>query len=105
MIKIIEDNKMLDACQNTGNYFKKELEVLKGRHRDKIKEVRGRGLMLALELADVIDGSQIDKKLFDNGLVVGFKANTFRFLPPSSANLALSSYFNFLGVSGCIILL
>jgi acetylornithine aminotransferase len=82
VIKTIEENKMLDACQNTGAYFKKELAVLKGRHRDKIKEVRGRGLMLALELADVIDGSQIDKKLFDNGLIVGFKANTFRFLPP-----------------------
>jgi acetylornithine aminotransferase len=82
VIKIIEENKMLDACQNTGNYFKEELEVLKGRHRDKIKEVRGRGLMLALELADAVDGSQMDKKLFDSGFIAGFKANTFRFLPP-----------------------
>lgn len=82
VIKIIEENEMLHTCKKNGNYFKEELEALKSRHEDKIKEVRGRGLMLALVLADAVDGSRMDKKLFDNGFIVGFKANTFRFLPP-----------------------
>lgn len=82
VIRIIEENKLIDICQKTGQYFKKQLELIHEKHHVKVKAVRARGLMLAFELADCIDGEVINNHLFDSGFVTGFKANTLRFLPP-----------------------
>ncbi len=82
VIKTIEENDLITKCQKTGQYFKKQLDLISEKHNDKIKEVRARGLMLALEFNDRIDGDRINNQLFMNGFVVGFKSNTLRFLPP-----------------------
>jgi len=82
VIKTIRENDLINTCLKTGQYFSGQLELLKEKHPDKIKEVRARGLMLALELNDGTDGEVISGKLFQSGFVVGYRNNVLRFLPP-----------------------
>jgi len=82
VIKVIEDEKILKNCNKIGNYFKEQLEKLKVSNPGIIKEIRAKGLMLALEFTDTFDGNEINERLFELGFVFGFKQNTMRFLPP-----------------------
>lgn len=81
-IKIIETNNLLNKSRITGDYFKKQLDQIKLKYPEKIKDIRALGLMLALEFNETINGELINQQLFENGFVVGFKLNTLRFLPP-----------------------
>jgi acetylornithine/N-succinyldiaminopimelate aminotransferase len=82
VIKIIQEEDLISRADTVGCYFKEQLEQVLNQHVDKVKEVRARGLMLALELKENIDGKRISDSLFEMGNVVGFKLNTFRFMPP-----------------------
>lgn len=82
VIKTIEEDKMIDQCIEIGNYFRMKLNQVQEKFPKKVKEVRGKGLILAIELNSQANGELIHDKLFESGFVVGFKANTFRFLPP-----------------------
>lgn len=82
VIKTIEKNNLLEQATKTGAYFKYLLDKIKIQHTDKVKDVRARGLMLALEFKSDYNGEAISNLLFDNGFVVGFKLNTLRFMPP-----------------------
>lgn len=82
VINIIDDENLIEKGRTTGEYFKNRLESLKEKYPGKICDVRGRGMILALEFSKQIDGNLINKELFARGLVVGFKLNVMRFLPP-----------------------
>jgi len=82
VIKVMDEDKIIDNCVLVGNYFKEQLIALQGKYSGKIKEIRAKGLMLAMEIQDTFDGDNLNGKLFENGFVFGFKQNTFRFLPP-----------------------
>jgi len=77
--KIIEDEKLLVHIRETGAYFKERLEELKD--IPIVKEVRGIGLMLAIELT--IPGKDYVKRLLDRGYIINCTHDTaLRFLPP-----------------------
>lgn len=82
VIKVIEEEHVLDNCRKMGSYFAENLEKLRSSFPDKIKEIRSKGLMLALEFRETFDGNQVNDNLFESGFVYGFKQNTMRFLPP-----------------------
>jgi len=82
VVKIIEETDLISTSNAVGIYFKEQLELVLNNHKDKVKEVRARGLMLALEFNDGFDGKKISDSLFESGNVIGFKLNTLRFLPP-----------------------
>jgi acetylornithine/N-succinyldiaminopimelate aminotransferase len=82
VIKIIEETDLIATSNAVGTYFKEQLELVLNNHKDKVKEVRARGLMLALEFKDDFDGKKVSDSLFESGNVIGFKLNTLRFLPP-----------------------
>lgn len=82
VIKIIENNNLVEKANKTGEYFMNRLESIRAKYSDIIEDVRGRGLMLALEFAPDFKGKKIKDFLFKNGFVVGFKRNTLRFIPP-----------------------
>lgn len=81
-IKIIETRNLIAKSRTTGDYFKKQLDQLKLKYPEKIKETRARGLMLAIEFHELLNGELISRQLFESGFVVGYKMNTLRFLPP-----------------------
>ncbi|MFL6400899.1 MAG: aspartate aminotransferase family protein [Nitrososphaeraceae archaeon] len=79
-LDVISEGKLIDNALRTGKYFKDGLLVLSDRHKI-IREVRGLGMMLAVELRfDVKD------ILFDgikNGLLMLYSGrNIIRLLPP-----------------------
>lgn len=80
--RIIDEENLVEKSRKTGKYFKEQLEAVKEKYPDKVKDVRGRGLILALEFAAHIDGRSLNDQLFELGFLVGFKANVLRFLPP-----------------------
>ncbi len=82
VIRIIEEKNLIDRCKRLGDYFKRNLEKLMEQFDKQLHAVRGRGLILALELKKDFDGTEINNVLFESGFIVGFKLNTFRFLPP-----------------------
>jgi acetylornithine aminotransferase len=82
VIREIRKKGILSLVHKSGEYFLQKLESLRIRHPQQIREVRGRGLMLALELNEMVDGCEIHQQLFQAGFVTGQKKNTLRFMPP-----------------------
>jgi acetylornithine aminotransferase len=80
VLKSILGDGHLEHCRDMGDYFKKGLESLSGKH-GLIKEVRGLGLILGVEL-DRPGGSVVDA-CREKGLLINCAhENVLRFLPP-----------------------
>src|SRR5579883_661997 len=76
---ILEDEKMLQRVRKIGTYFKSRLEELKD--IPVVKEVRGEGLMLAVDLN--IPGKEVVKQLLEQGFIINCTHDTvLRMLPP-----------------------
>ncbi|MDG6906661.1 MAG: aspartate aminotransferase family protein [Nitrososphaerota archaeon] len=74
-------NKILEKTIQDGQYFRSKLEELKTRHTTKIREVRGKGLMLAAELK--VPVRDVIVKGFQHNLILLYAGlNIIRFLPP-----------------------
>ena len=79
-IQVIENEKLLENCRETGKYFQDKLDGLGKEHR-MVKEVRGRGLMLGMEL-NVNCASLVDQARM-KGLIINCAADkVLRFVPP-----------------------
>jgi acetylornithine/LysW-gamma-L-lysine aminotransferase len=76
---LIEEN-LTEKAASMGKYFKEQLEALQAKHAI-IKEVRGKGLMLGVELR--FDVFNIVLKAAEKGvLILDAGRNVLRFLPP-----------------------
>lgn len=74
------DDEMLEKVYNLGEKLKSSIELL---YSEKIKAVRGKGLMLGIEFISGISAKEIAKKLLDCGYVVGTSGESvIRLLPP-----------------------
>jgi acetylornithine/succinyldiaminopimelate/putrescine aminotransferase len=73
-------DELLPSIERVGAYFRSRLEEL-GRKYSFVKEVRGRGLMVGIDLA--IPGKQIVLDAMERGLLINCTHDTvLRFLPP-----------------------
>lgn len=80
-LEFLQEEKILEKTLKDGEYFMSRLEDLKKIHPSIIREVRGRGLMLAAELK--IPVKDIIMKGFAHGLILLYAGlNILRFLPP-----------------------
>jgi predicted acetylornithine/succinylornithine family transaminase len=80
---IIEDENLLEHVRKVGEYFKQRLDELKD--LPIVKEVRGEGLMLAVELT--IPGKEIVKQMLQQGFILNCTHDTvLRMLPPFIIN-------------------
>ncbi|MFC2004647.1 aspartate aminotransferase family protein [Chloroflexota bacterium] len=80
-VKFIIDNDIVGNAKRVGQYFFKGLEGLKDKYRF-VTEVRGRGLLLAIEFDSDI-GADALAACLDRGLLVNrVKPNALRFIPP-----------------------
>jgi acetylornithine/LysW-gamma-L-lysine aminotransferase len=79
-IDVLVKDKLADRAATLGGYFKAKLEELQAKHKI-VKEVRGLGLMLGMELR--YDVHNIILKAMDRGvLILDAGRNVLRFLPP-----------------------
>ena len=75
-------DELLDHVREIGNYFREQLAGLKAKH-DCIREVRGLGLMLAMELDSADAAKVVVSTLMANRILVNRTHETvLRFLPP-----------------------
>ncbi|MBC2713458.1 MAG: ornithine--oxo-acid transaminase [Desulfosarcina sp.] len=80
-IRVLKEEKMIENASEMGDYFLAGLKKIQSLH---IKEVRGRGLMIAMELFPEVGGArQFCYKLADKGLLCKeTHEHTIRFAPP-----------------------
>jgi len=79
-IDVLVKDKLADRAASLGGYFKTKLEGLQAKYKI-VKEVRGLGLMLGMELR--YDVRNIILKTMDKGvLILDAGRNVLRFLPP-----------------------
>lgn len=90
-LEIIERDHLLDNCKKQGAYFLDKLKELQAKYPARIKEVRGVGLMVAMELCDeagkpdakltaAIKAGALEKDLLL--LTCGSDHNVVRFIAP-----------------------
>jgi len=83
-LKTILEEGILENCQRVGEYFLSKLQGLKERFSF-IKEVRGKGLILGMELE--MEGNKIVKEMIDRGFLINCTSgNVLRFLPALIVN-------------------
>lgn len=80
VFEVFEKDQLVKNSEVVGLYLKEKLIALKEKC-PKIKEVRGTGLMLGVELKDG-NAMHIKHELFNNKYLVGATATTIRLLPP-----------------------
>jgi len=80
-LKVLIDEGMIENAEKQGAYFKARLEGIRS---DLVREVRGRGLMLAVELREDAGGArQYCERLRDRGLLAkDTHDHTIRIAPP-----------------------
>jgi acetylornithine/N-succinyldiaminopimelate aminotransferase len=84
VVSIISEKTFLDQVCTRGQYFKKQLENLKDKH-DQVIDVRGKGLLLGLELSLKGDTNAafFVEKLMEKGFIInGIQDKILRFAPP-----------------------
>jgi LysW-gamma-L-lysine/LysW-L-ornithine aminotransferase len=73
--------RILEKTLSDGEYFRAQLEAIRTKHPTVVREVRGKGLMLGVELK--IPVKDVIMKGFDHDLVLLYSGlNILRFLPP-----------------------
>jgi acetylornithine/N-succinyldiaminopimelate aminotransferase len=93
VMDIISNKKFLNNVKSLSKYFLLGLNKIKKKYPNKIKEIRGRGLLIGIQLYK--DQTEFIKKLMDNQLLtIRAAENVVRILPPlnvkkSEINIAL----------------
>jgi putrescine aminotransferase len=84
-INVIIEEKLAERAVELGEYVLAGLRAAVRGHEDVVTDVRGRGLLIALEFADDALGFAVSKSLFDRGVLVAgtlVNARTIRVEPP-----------------------
>src|ERR1700760_2130647 len=82
VIDAIENEGLLQNIQETGAYFKNQLHELAAKH-ESIVDVRGMGLMLAIELNSAYLAKQVVARMLERRILINRTSETvLRFLPP-----------------------
>jgi len=104
VIDFIEEQRLMDNCTETGNYFHNRLLALQDKH-ELIGDVRGMGLMQAIELVEdreskkpaAAQSAMLMEATRENGILVGkggLYGNVIRVTPPM--NIGKSDVDNFI---------
>ena len=81
VIDIVSSKKFLNNIKKLSKYFLLNLNLLKEKYPKIIKEIRGRGLLIGIQLQT--DQTKFIKKLMDNKLLtIRAAENVVRILPP-----------------------
>lgn len=81
VFEIFKKEHILERVNKTAPYLTEKLNVLKERHKDVVKDVRGMGLMQGMELT-VPAGDIVAKALEKHLILISAGSNIIRFVPP-----------------------
>ena len=81
VMDIVSNKKFLKNVKSLSKYFLKNLNTIKVKYPNTIKEIRGKGLLIGIRLHD--DPTKFIRKLMDNKLLtIRAAENVIRILPP-----------------------
>ncbi len=80
-LKVIVEEKLIENAEEMGNYFMDQLSEIPSKH---VKEVRGKGLLIGVELHEAAGGARrFCEALLDKGILAKeTHDNVIRFAPP-----------------------
>jgi acetylornithine aminotransferase len=80
VLKVMEEDDVVDRCRKTGDYFKEQLNKLKEKHTV-IEDVRGIGLLLGMKLK--MPGKPVVNQCMERGFLINcIQEQILRFIPP-----------------------
>jgi acetylornithine/N-succinyldiaminopimelate aminotransferase len=86
VMDIVSSKKFMNNIKKSSNYFFSKLNKLKEKYPSIIKEIRGRGLLIGIQLQT--DQTKFIKKLMDNKLLtIRAAENVVRILPPLNVKM------------------
>ena len=86
VMDIVSSKKFMNNVKKSSKYFFSELNKLKEKYPSIIKEIRGRGLLIGIQLQT--DQTKFIKKLMDNKLLtIRAAENVVRILPPLNVKM------------------
>lgn len=92
VLEEVFENGLLEKVDELGKYFKEKLILLQNEFPNKIKDVRGRGFILGVELQ--FEGLEMIKQFRSSGILVNCtNINVIRILPPLISNKENIDYF------------
>ncbi len=81
-LDVMEEEELMERAAEVGCHFKTRLKSLQAALPDLIKEVRGRGLMIGMQLS-TLDAKAVQRHLMDAGIVINATSDSvLRFVPP-----------------------
>lgn len=95
VMEILTTDGFLEEVKSKGNYLLDRLNEIALAHPESIVEVRGRGLILGVEMAGDL-ANTLKKEALDNGLLLNVtRGNVIRLLPPLTISLPeIDSFLN-----------
>ncbi len=94
VLEIIKRDNLIENARKIGNFALSLLNKLKEENSHLIKEVRGLGLMIGIEIVDDEKAKKIFNALLDNGIIVNLtQQKILRLLPPLIITQQEISYF------------
>jgi 4-aminobutyrate aminotransferase-like enzyme/Ser/Thr protein kinase RdoA (MazF antagonist) len=84
VLEVLEREQLVDNARTTGNYFIKKLRELAAKH-DSIRDVRGCGLLIGVEVTDRVLTKRLVNGLRDRGVLIGSEGpmgNVLKLRPP-----------------------
>jgi acetylornithine/N-succinyldiaminopimelate aminotransferase len=82
VIKYILDNRIWENVEYVGKYIFTELKQLEKEYPNIIRDIRGKGLLIAVELADKDIAASINSKCLNDGLILNvIQGNIIRIFP------------------------
>ena len=77
----IKEDGLVEKAAENGKYFMDKLKELQAKYPDKVTDVRGRGLILGMELVKA-GGAVVEHCLKDHVIVNCTAGNVIRLVPP-----------------------
>lgn len=84
-IEVIKEENLIERCAQMGEYFLSELRQLAEQYPALIREVRGKGLLIGVEIVDADRGKRLAQRLFQKDVLVAHTLNkpeVIRIEPP-----------------------
>lgn len=88
VVKALEEEGLIENSRTTGAYLLNQIKQI-GSQYPFVQDVRGRGLMVGMELDPSVKGASVVNAMFEKGYLINCAAhNTLRFAPPLIASPA-----------------
>jgi putrescine aminotransferase len=84
-IQTLQEEKLVERCAEMGRHFRSGLEHLQKRYPSIVRDVRGRGLLIGVEIVNAEVGDSLAQRMFDRNVLIAYTLNkpeVIRIEPP-----------------------